>query len=241
MGEKKIALITGGNRGLGFGTCRRLAHLNYEVILASRDLHKGEEKVNELRREGLNVHFLQLDLEKSDSIERAYKEVEKRWGRLDVLINNAGILMDLNSSPDSKKEDSFQLHRENLEKTFQINVVGPYELCERFGKLMRVNHFGRIVNVSSGLGQLSQMSQGYESYRISKAALNAVTRIFAGQFRHANILVNSVDPGWVKTDMGGASAPRSLEEGVSGIIWAATLPENGPTGGFFRDGQPIEW
>jgi NAD(P)-dependent dehydrogenase (short-subunit alcohol dehydrogenase family) len=243
MSEKRLALVTGGNRGLGLETCRQLAQKGFQVLLASRDLMIGEKKAHELQAEGLDVHSFQLDVADPNSIKRIYDEIRNRWNRLEVLVNNAGILIDQEqeSTEVHHLEDLFRLHRENILHTFQVNVLGAFELCDRFGLLMQEQRYGRIVNVSSGLGQLSQMQDGFTAYRISKAALNAVTRIFASKFKDYDVLVNSICPGWVKTDMGGPQAPRSIEEGVLGIIWAATLPENGPTGGFFRDGKLIEW
>lgn len=241
MEEAKIALVTGGNRGLGLETCRRLGQLNYKVILTGRNETKGKEAVSKLKAEGGLFEFIQLDVANAQSIEILYHAIEQRYGRLDVLVNNAGILLDKNTPITLKGEALFHLHRENLEKTLQTNLIGPYELCDRFSLLMQKHGYGRIVNISSGLGQLSEMETGYESYRISKTGINAVTRIFAARLKGTNILINSVCPGWVQTDMGGPEAPRSLKEGVDGIIWAATLPNGGPTGGFYRDGQPIAW
>jgi NAD(P)-dependent dehydrogenase (short-subunit alcohol dehydrogenase family) len=233
--DKRLILVTGGNRGLGLETCRELAKAGHEVILTSRDAKKGEEQVKALRAEGGTLHFLSLDIADSGSIQALVKQIQQKWGRLDVLINNAGILLD----KDAKK--SPEAHRQLLEETLTTNVVGTYELCDRLAPLMKEKGYGRIVNVSSGLGQLSEPHSEYAAYSISKTALNAVTVVFANQYQGTNVLINSVCPGWVKTDMGGESAPRSLQEGVSGIIWAATLPDQGPTGKFFRDGKPINW
>ena len=243
MAQSTIALVTGGNRGLGFEACRQLAQRGLKVILASRDLQKGEIKAQELKDEGLDVTALQLDVADWNSIKTVYEEINSEWKRLDVLVNNAGILIDQEQEhpPVYQTEEEWRIRWDNLQKTLQTNVVGAFELCDRFGPLMKKQRYGRIVNVSSGLGQLNQMLDGFTSYRISKAALNAVTRIFSAQFKEFNVLVNSICPGWVKTDMGGPQAPRSLDEGVKGIIWAATLPNEGPTGGFFRDGKEIEW
>jgi len=233
--QKRFILVTGGNRGLGLETCRQLAQSGHEVILTSRDEKKGKKLVEDLQKEGLSLHFLPLDVADVQSIASLVNQIEKRWKRLDVLINNAAIASDKESTgtPDSD--------REILEKTLNTNVVGAFDLCHRLAPLMKKNHYGRIVNVSSGLGQLSEPHSEFLTYSISKTALNAVTTLFAARYQGSNVLINSVCPGWVRTDMGGPSAPRSLDQGAKSIIWAATLPDGGPTGGFFRDGQPIKW
>jgi NAD(P)-dependent dehydrogenase (short-subunit alcohol dehydrogenase family) len=165
------------------------------------------------------------------SIRSAIAEVAKKHGRIDVLINNAGIFPEHNSKN----------MQENFISAFQTNSLGPYYLSEAVLPIMRLNRYGRIVNLSSGMGQLSEMESGYPAYRLSKTALNAVTRIFAAEGESSGIKVNSMCPGWVKTDMGGASAERSVEQGADTAIFLATLPDNGPTGGFFRDREPIDW
>ncbi|WP_068470963.1 SDR family oxidoreductase [Candidatus Protochlamydia phocaeensis] len=240
MKEKRLALVTGGNRGLGLGTCRELAQAGYQVILASRDEEKGRIKAQELNRGGLSVEAMLLDISNSDSIASLHRQIEQRWGRLDVLVNNAAILIDKDDAHQAE-EDAFKQRRRVLEETLNVNVAGAYDLCNRFVPLMLKNGYGRIVNVSSGLGQLSDPHSNFAAYSISKTALNMVTCIFAAQTKGSNVLVNSVCPGWVKTDMGGEQAPRSIEEGISGIVWASTLPDHGPSGGFFRDGKPIDW
>lgn len=238
--QTKIALITGANRGLGLGTARALAKMGYAVILSSRDTAKGMNGVAELKNEGLDATFCQLNVADPESIINAHGAIMKKWGRLDVLINNAGVLLD-HAQAAQDPSGLFRTDRSMLIKTFEINTVGAYQLCEAFMPAMIAQSYGRIVNVSSGLGQLSGMGAGYPAYRLSKTALNAVTRIFAAQGRGKNVIVNSVDPGWVKTDMGGFNAPRSIEEGVDSIVWAATLPDGSPTGLFIRDRQPVEW
>lgn len=232
----KVALVTGGNRGLGLETSKQLSKKGYRVILTARDRKEGEKTQKDLLKEGIEVDFLQLDVTDPKSIEGAVKFIEKKHARLDVLVNNAGVF-----PKGSSEVDSFKASPGEIKKTFSTNTVGPFELCQSFIPLMKKNAYGRIVNVSSGMGQFSEMSSGYPAYRISKAALNAVTLIFANEVKGTDILVNSVCPGWVKTDMGGENAPRSLETGASGIVWAATLPYGGPTGGFFRDGKKLNW
>lgn len=240
MHEKRVALITGANRGLGLGAARALAKMGYTVIMGSRDISKGISSTAELEKEGLDVTFCQLDVADPESIIKAYDAIMKGWGRIDVLINNAGVLLDLEESF-QHPSGLFRTDRNMLIKSFEINTVGAYQLSEVFIPAMLAQHYGRIVNVTSGLGQLSEMGAGYPAYRLSKTAINAVTRMFAAQGRERNVIVNSVDPGWVKTDMGGSGAPRSIEEGIDTIVWAATLPDGSPTGQLFRDRQPVEW
>jgi NAD(P)-dependent dehydrogenase (short-subunit alcohol dehydrogenase family) len=230
---KRIALVTGANRGLGFGTAQKLAELGYEVIATARDAEKGQKSTAKISGK---VHFHRLDSANTESIRAIEKFVREEFGRLDVLVNNAGIFLE-----DFTKPSVFETTEAMIRKTFDTNTLGPFLLSQQLVPLMVKNNFGRVVNVSSGMGQLSECNGGYASYRLSKAALNMVTCVFAAQVKGKNILVNSVCPGWVKTDMGGAGAQRELEEGVASIVWAATLPDGGPSGGFFRDGKPIPW
>jgi NAD(P)-dependent dehydrogenase (short-subunit alcohol dehydrogenase family) len=160
---------------------------------------------------------------------------------LDILVNNAGVFLDIHGNEDAGGASVFNASLETLTATLKTNLYGPLLLAQELTPLMKQQHYGRIVNISSGMGQLSEMEGKSPAYRISKTALNALTRILAAETQGYNILVNSICPGWVRTDMGGPQAERTVEQGVSGIIWAATLPNDGPTGGFFRDGQPIPW
>lgn len=232
----KVALITGANRGLGLAATKELSKKGYRVIMTARDRQEGEIVQKDLVKEGFEVDFLQLDVTDSKSIEGLAKHVEKKYGQLDVLINNAGIF--------SKAENDLQTFKAGageIKKTFITNTIGPFEMCQHFIPLMQKKGYGRVVNVSSGMGQLAEDATGYPAYRISKTALNMVTKIFANETKGSDILVNSVCPGWVRTDMGGENAHRSLQEGVYGLVWAATLPTGGPTGGFFRDGKKLDW
>jgi len=230
---KRVAVVTGANRGIGFETCRQLAKKGIQVILTSRDRANGEAAVEKLQAEGLDVSYHPLDVTDSDSVQRLAEFIKSEFGQLDILVNNAGVLLDSSDTVLSTKIDT-------LRQTMDTNLYAPLLLCQALIPLMKHN-YGRVVNVSSGAGQLSDMTSGYPSYRISKTALNALTRILANELKGTNILVNSVCPGWVKTDMGGANAPRTPEQGADTIVWLATLPDNGPTSGFFRDRQPIPW
>ncbi len=235
---KKLAVVTGANRGIGFEVCRQLAKKDLQVILCSREESKGQEAASKLNQEGLDVQFHSLDVTSPESIDQLADFLEKQFGQLDVLVNNAGVWLDDSDSTDGS---IFKTTISTLEKTLSVNLYAPLMLCQKLIPLMQKHSYGRVVNVSSGAGQLADMNIGYPSYRMSKTALNALTRIFANELKGSNILVNAVCPGWVKTDMGGPNAPRTPEQGADTIVWLATLPDNGPTSGFFRDRQPIAW
>ncbi|MCL1472648.1 SDR family oxidoreductase [Argonema antarcticum] len=238
---KKIADVTGANRGLGFETCRKLAQQGIQVILASRDEQKGKTAAEKLQAEGLDVKFYPLDVTSADSIEHLAQFIRNEFEKLDILVNNAGIAKDPLEHPQGSV---FNAKISTLRETMETNVYGPLLLCQALIPLMKEHNYGRVVNVSSGIGQLSgmdEMSTTYPGYRISKTALNVVTRMLANELKGTNILVNSVCPGWVKTDMGGPNAPRTIDQGVDTIVWLATLADDGPTNGFFRDRQPIDW
>lgn len=231
--KKKIALVTGANRGLGFETCKQLSQLGVTVLLTSRDPTKGEVAAKQLIDKGLDVIFYQLDVSDRSNIKDIFTKIENQFGRLDILINNAAILYD-------KDQSTMNADLELVNKALTTNLFGPWLLCQAFIPLMEKNGYGRIVNVSSGAASMHYMEGGTPAYGISKVALNALTRKLASELGRKNVLVNSVDPGWVATDMGGHGG-RPIEDGCRGIVWAATLPNNGPSGGFFHDGEPELW
>lgn len=231
--KKKIALVTGANRGLGFETCKQLSQLGITVLLTSRDPTKGEVAAKQLIDKGLDVIFYQLDVSDRSNIKDIFTKIENQFGRLDILINNAAILYD-------KDQSTMNADLELVNKALTTNLFGPWLLCQAFVPLMEKNGYGRIVNVSSGAASMHYMEGGIPAYGISKVALNALTRKLASELGRKNVLVNSVDPGWVATDMGGHGG-RSIEDGCRGIVWAATLPNNGPSGGFFHDEEPELW
>jgi NAD(P)-dependent dehydrogenase (short-subunit alcohol dehydrogenase family) len=234
---KKIAVVTGANRGLGFETCRQLAKKGYQVILACRDEKKGVEAAGILKKEDLDVVFQKLDVSKSEDIKTFAEFISEKFGRLDVLVNNAGVFLDDRDDSPTVMTAKVATIREAME----TNVYGPLQLCQELVPLMVKNKYGRIVNLSSGMGQLDEMNGGYASYRLSKTAINAVTRIFSDEFSDKNILINSVCPGWVKTDMGGDGAQLEITDGVDTIVWLATQPDGSPSGQFFRERQRIPW
>ena len=234
---QKVAVVTGANRGLGFEASRQLAKKGYQVILTSRDEAKGKAAAEKLQAEGLNVIFHPLDVTNDESSQKLAEFIREQFGKLDVLVNNAAIYIDSQTGGNSV----FDAKIDTLRQTMETNVYGVLRVTQALIGLMQKQNYGRIVNVSSGAGQLTDMGSGYPAYRISKTALNALTRIFSNELQGTNILVNSVCPGWVKTDMGGPNAPRTPEQGVDTIVWLATLPDGGATGGFFRDRQSIDW
>jgi NAD(P)-dependent dehydrogenase (short-subunit alcohol dehydrogenase family) len=228
-----IAVVTGANRGIGLEVVRQLARQGMTVILAARDLEKGKAAAEPLVNEGLPVLARQLDVIDPASIERLAAQVKDEFGRVDVLVNNAGILYDTWESASNASLDT-------VHEALETNLFGPWRMSQVFLPLLRQSQQGRIVNVSSGAGSLASMGNSTPAYSTSKAALNALTRQLAAELKGTGILVNAVCPGWVATDMGGAGG-RSVEEGAASVVWAATLPADGPTGGFFRDGKPVPW
>jgi NAD(P)-dependent dehydrogenase (short-subunit alcohol dehydrogenase family) len=229
----RIALITGANRGIGFEVCRQLASQGFVVLLTARDAAKAETAARKLGNGG-TVESLLLDVADIASIEKAAEVVAGRYGYLDVLINNAGINYDTWETAESADIDG------TVQDTIRTNLLGPWQVSKAFLPLLRKSRAARIVNVSSEAGSLARMGAGPPAYQVTKAGLNALTRTLAGELRNAGILVNAVCPGWVATDMGG-SGGRPVADGAAGIIWAATLPDSGPTGGFFQDGKPLPW
>ena len=230
----RIALVSGGNRGIGYEIVRQLAGLGHTVILGARDPQKGEAAARALAaRVSGRVVAKQLDVVDAQGINNLARQVTEEFGRLDILVNNAAVHYDTWQTA-TKADIEGIVH-----ESFETNVFGAWRMIKAFVPLMQRHRWGRIVNVSSGAGSLTSMGAGTPAYSTSKAALNALTKVVAAELRRSGILVNAVCPGWVATDMGGAGG-RPVEEGAAGVVWAATLPDDGPTGGFFRDRQPIE-
>ena len=238
--SQQVAVVTGGNRGIGFEICRQLARKGILVVLTSRQEGSGLLACEELQKEELTVRYHVLDLDHAASIENIALFVEKEFGRCDILINNAGIFPDTNNS-DQGNSSIFKVRVETINSALTTNVYGPLLLCQALVPLMKKNNHGRIVNMSSGLGQLSDMGGGYPAYRFSKTSLNALTRMLNAELEGVNILVNSMCPGWIKTRMDGPDAPRSVEQGADTAVWLATLSDHGPRGKFFRDRKEIPW
>jgi len=231
--NKTISLVTGSNRGIGYATVKELLKLGQTVILTSRNEKDGRKAVFELEKYG-DVIYHHLDVSDPVSVKEITKFVENEFRQLDILINNAGINYDT-------WQKAVDANLETVEETLNTNLYGAWRMSQAFILLMKKYKFGRIVNVSSGSGAFAEMGSGTPAYSISKAAINVLNIKLAHEVQNDGILVNAVCPGWVRTKMGGPSAPRSLEKGAETIVWAATLPDNGPTGSFFRDKRKIEW
>lgn len=230
----KVALVSGSYRGLGLETVRQLLEKGYEVVMTARNRQKAEGPFSELSATYSNVHCNDLDVSSQASVDQVRAFVANKFGRLDALVNNAGINYDTwHSAQAADLEEVWQ--------TLDTNLMGAWRLAKAFIPMMKKQGYGRIVNVSSGAGAIKGMGPGTPGYSVSKAAMNVLTIKLAAEMDGTDIKVNAVCPGWVRTDMGGSSAPRSVKEGASGIVWAATLDTNGPNGGFFRDGKPITW
>ena len=237
--DARVAVVTGASRGIGREICRQLARLGNHVVLTARDAARGEAACRELNAElgaaAPRISYCRLDVTNGGDIKALAAHVAAQFGRADMLVNNAGVMLDPKGS--RALSSDLQTYRDTLE----TNALAPLALIQALLPLMKKSNYGRIVNVSSELGQLSGMTGGTPAYRMSKTALNAVTRMVAAEARGTNILVNSMSPGWVKSDMGGPYAPRTLEQGADTAVWLATLPDGGPSGGFFSDRAPIAW
>jgi NAD(P)-dependent dehydrogenase (short-subunit alcohol dehydrogenase family) len=229
-----FVLITGANRGIGREVARQLAQRGYQVILSARDAAKADTAAAELAKQTSGtVSSLELDVADPTSVMQAVERVKSSWGRLDVLINNAGVGSDFGVSG---TEPDF----EKVQAALQTNFYGAYRLAVALLPLLRASEHPRIVNVSSGMGGIAEMGGWSPGYRVSKAAMNAMTRILSAELAGEGFLINSACPGFVNTDMGGPmGAQKSVQDGAAGIVWLATLPDDGPTGGFFRDGAAI--
>jgi NAD(P)-dependent dehydrogenase (short-subunit alcohol dehydrogenase family) len=232
--DRRVVIVTGANRGIGNAIVRQLAAAGMIVVLTARDEKQAETAASQLSKLG-EVLAKQLDITDSLSVGRLRDGLLQDLGRVDVLINNAGILME-------DDDEATKVDLEVVRRTFETNVVGSWRMAQAFIPVMLEQNYGRIVNVSSGSGSISGgMDHDNAAYSLSKASLNALTVLLAAQTKPHNILVNALSPGWVKTDMGGTDATRSVEEAADTPVWLATLPDGGPTGGFFRDRQSIAW
>jgi NAD(P)-dependent dehydrogenase (short-subunit alcohol dehydrogenase family) len=234
MANRRVAVVSGANRGIGFEICRQLARKGACVVLTARDPERGRAAAEELGREGGEVVYHQLDVVDGDSIDRLAVFLRDELRGADILVNNAGVYLD-------QRRGALEVPMQAVRATLETNLLGAWRLTQALVPVMRWRGYGRIVNVSSGMGAMSEMAGGYAAYRISKGALNALTRILADELRGTNILVNTMCPGWVKTEMGGPNATVPVERGADTAVWLATLPDGGPTGGFFRDRRPIPW
>ncbi len=208
---KRVALVTGANRGIGYEICRQLGAAGYTVVLTARDAERGAKAAAALGKEGLEAHFQELDVIAPDGARQVAGFVAGELGRLDALVNNAGIAID-------PRESLETVDLEVMRQTLETNLLGALRCCQTFLPLMRQQGYGRIVNVSSGRGSFSRLAAGGPCYRISKTALNALTVILADEVKEINILVNAMTPGWVRTRLGGIKAPRAASEGAEAAV-----------------------
>lgn len=242
MSEKKIALITGANKGLGFETARQLANQNFKVLIGARDETRGREAAEKLQNEGFDSEFISIDVTDEKTLHTAAKYIEETFGKLDVLVNNAGIAVEYGAEPG-------EINLETIRRTFETNFFGVIAATRAFLPLVKKSESGRIVNVSSGLGSFANNTNsdwdfaavkpiGYNS---SKAALNMFTVILAHELKDTKIRVNSADPGYTATDLNHNSGTKTVEQGASIIFDLATLPDDGATGGYFDDQGIVPW
>lgn len=230
----RTAVVTGGNRGIGYEVCRQLAQRGYRVILTSRDVNRGLAAAEELQRAGHEVIYRPLDVTSLVHVRDLQHYVERNFGAASVLVNNAGVYPD-------EGRNVLDVEMAVYRDTMEINLFGPLLLGQAFIPQMLGQGYGRVVNVSSAAGQIGSMVADTPSYRLSKLALNGLTLMLADSVRGSNVLVNAVCPGWVRSDMGGPAAPRSVAQGADTVVWLATLPDGGPSGGFYRDRELIPW
>jgi NAD(P)-dependent dehydrogenase (short-subunit alcohol dehydrogenase family) len=240
--KKRVALVTGANKGIGFEIAKKLADRDITVLIGARNQENGLKAQKQLRGTDLDVHHVLLDVTDAMSIQTAVGRIKDEFRRLDILVNNAGIMID-------SKTGITELSATIFQNTLETNALGPLLLSQACLPLMKANNYGRIVNMSSTLGSLTDIASPDSvhaevqapAYRLSKTLLNGITVLLAAQMRGTNVLVNSACPGWVRTDLGGRQAPLSPEQGADTPVWLATLPDGGPSGGFFRERQPIPW
>jgi NAD(P)-dependent dehydrogenase (short-subunit alcohol dehydrogenase family) len=230
---RPVAVVTGANRGIGREVVRQLAGAGFVAVLGSRDEARGRAAAEELGGEAAGVVPCALDVADDASVRAAARRVETELGRCDALVNNAAI--DYDTDARATTADLDRVHR-----AMETNLFGAWRAALAFLPLLRRSPHPRLVNVSSGSGSISEMGAGTPAYSVSKAALNALTRVLAAELRADRVLVNAVCPGWVATDMGGRGG-RPVEDGAASVMWAVLLADDGPTGGFFRDGRPVAW
>ncbi len=241
--SKKVALVTGANKGIGLQIARDLAAKGYTVLIGARDETRGNEAASTLRDEGLDARFVKLEVTDQATIDAAAAHVETEFGKLDALVNNAAIAID--SAPAS------QTDIEVFRRTFETNVFGPFAVLKAFLPLVKKAEAGRIVNMSSGLGSLAQTGDpnwafaaaatGYPAYNTSKTAINALTVQFANELRDTPVKINAADPGYVATDLNNNSGYRTVEQGATAAVRLATLDADGPSGGYFDEDGPLPW
>lgn len=232
--KKRTAVVTGGNRGIGFEICRQLAQQGIQVVLTARDSQKGQQAAQRLREGGGEVYFHPLDITNQQQIQDLVNYVQTQLGHLDILVNNAGVYLD-------QHQPALTISPNLITQAVQTDVCGTFALCQAVIPLMRKQKYGRIVNLSSRTSQMSQMNNLGLSYKIAKAAINVITVVLSKEVAGENILINAVNPGWIQSDMGGKEATLSTAEGAKGPVWLATLPDDSPTGSFFHGCTLMSW
>lgn len=236
MASQPVTVITGASRGLGRAAAYRLATAEGHLVVATaREPADLAALQVQLKLTGSSLACHPLDVTDDHAVAALAKWLAERFGRVDALINNAGVSLDHYGT------SLLELPLDTLRSTLETNLFGVLRVTQALAPLLRASGSGRVVNLASGMGQLADMGAGAPAYRISKTALNAATRILSAELAGSGVKVNSVCPGWCRTDLGGPDAPRSPEQGIDTVVWLATLPEAGPSGGFFRDRQPIPW
>ncbi|GGO30874.1 short-chain dehydrogenase [Microbispora rosea subsp. aerata] len=233
-GIQRVAVVTGSSRGLGRAIAAALAQKGLHVVLTARNEQVAEQTAKELASQGLSVSAHQLDVTDPASVVRAMADTGYTYGRLDVLVNNAAVAID-------RERPASSADLERVRATLDANLMGVWRCCTAAIPEMKTNAYGRIVNVTTHMSQLSRMGVGSAAYRVSKAGVNALTRVLAAELHEANILVNAASPGKVSTRMAYGKADRSPEEAVDDFVWLATLPDDGPTGGLFHGRQQLDW
>jgi NAD(P)-dependent dehydrogenase (short-subunit alcohol dehydrogenase family) len=231
---RRVAVVTGASRGLGHSIVRQLADNGVHVVITARAEHEAQAAADELANDGRSVSSHQLDVTDPASVARTMADAAFSFGRLDVLVNNAAVAID----------GSYTAAAADMERTritLDTNILGAWRCCAAAIPEMMKNHYGRIVNISSHLGTFAEMDQGSAAYRVSKAGLNALTCVLAAELRGTNVLVNAMSPGKVDTRLAYGSGDRTPDEAARTVIWLATLPDDGPTGGLFYEREPLDW
>jgi len=233
MAADNIALVTGANKGIGYEIARQLGHKGFHVLVGARNPDAGTKAVASLQKDGVSAEFVRIDVTDLESIRQAARDVTAKHDHLDALVNNAAIMDD--------DKNVLEADADTVLGAFTTNTLGPLYVTQAFVPLLKKSPHASVINMSSGLGQLNDMGDTYPAYSISKTALNAVTRQFSAALKDSGITVNSVCPGWVKTDMGGPNAPRTVQQGAETVTWLATEAPRDLTGKFLRDRAIIAW
>lgn len=234
MTRQRLALITGGNRGIGLATVRLLCEKGIRTIFTCRNPHDGQMAMMEMSEYAKFLDFYPLEVTDNDSVAELADYVQNKYGYIDILINNAAVNYD-------SWQRAAHVSITEVEYTVDVNLIGTWRMCNAFIPLMLGQGWGRILNVSSGAGTIAQQDGSTPAYSISKIGVNMLTKSLAIDLKRSGISVNAVDPGWVRTEMGGENAPKSPEEGADSIVWLATETEDSLTGGFYRDRKLVEW